>query len=155
MSPLPSIRKILCPVDFSDFSMETLDEALVLAEKFGAELFILHVINERLFHDIERMAGRVQIFNGALDQAKASLEEERAEMLRKLVAEVGADQVAHGLRVTIGVPWEKILEDAQAEVVDLIVMGAKGRGSLTRQLRFGSSAEKVFRRAQCRVLFVR
>ncbi len=155
MSPLPAIRKILCPVDFSDYSVDTLDEALVLAEKLGARLFILHVVNERLFHDIERMAGRIQIFNGALDQAKASLEEERAGMLTKLVAETGTDRVDPNLKVTLGVPWEKILEEAQAEAVDLIVMGAKGRGSLTRQLRFGSSAEKVFRRAQCRVLFVR
>jgi nucleotide-binding universal stress UspA family protein len=153
MSPLPPIRNILCPVDFSDYSHDTLDEALVLAEKFGAKLFILHVVNERLFHDIERMAGRVRIFDGALDQAKASLEEERAGMLSQLVVEVGADRVAPDLKVTIGVPWEKILEEAEG--VDLIVMGAKGRGTLTRQLRFGSSAEKVFRRAQCRVLFVR
>lgn len=153
MSPLPPIRNILCPVDFSDYSHDTLDEALVLAEKFGAKLFILHVVNERLFHDIERMAGRVRIFDGALDQAKTSLEEERAGMLSQLVAEVGANRVAPGLKVTIGVPWEKILDEAVG--ADLIVMGAKGRGAITRQLRFGSSAEKVFRRAQCRVLFVR
>ena len=34
-------------------------------------------------------------------------------------------------------------------------MGAHGRTSLARQLRFGSQAEKVFRRAKCKVLFVR
>ncbi|MFZ5587157.1 MAG: universal stress protein [Thermodesulfobacteriota bacterium] len=155
MSPLKPVRKILCPVDFSEFSRDTLDEALLQARKFDAELLLLNVINERLFHDIERLAGRVQIFNGALDQAKAALEEERAGMLEQLAAEVGLDQVRHRLQVTVGVPWEKILEAAERERVDLIVMGTKGRGALTRQLRFGSSAEKVFRRAQCRVLFVR
>lgn len=155
MSPLKPVRKILCPVDFSEFSRDTLDEALLQARKLDAELLALNVINERLFHDIERLAGRVQIFNGALDQAKAALEEERADMLEKLAAEVGLDQVRHRLQVTVGVPWEKILEVAERERTDLIVMGTKGRGALTRQLRFGSSAEKVFRRAQCRVLFVR
>ncbi|MFH1060162.1 MAG: universal stress protein [Pseudomonadota bacterium] len=155
MSPLKPIRKILCPVDFSDFSRDTLDDALLQARKLDAELLVLNVVNERLFHDIERLAGRVQIFNGALDQAKAALEEERAEMLKALAAEAGLDLVSYRLQVTMGVPWEKILEIANSEGVDLIVMGTKGRGALTRQLRFGSSAEKVFRRAQCRVLFVR
>lgn len=155
MSPLKPVRKILCPVDFSEFSRDTLDEALLQARKFDAELLLLNVINERLFHDIERLAGRVQIFNGALDQAKAALEEERAGMLERLAAEAGLSQVRHRLQVTVGVPWEKILETAERERTDMIVMGAKGRGALTRQLRFGSSAEKVFRRAQCRVLFVR
>jgi nucleotide-binding universal stress UspA family protein len=155
MSPLKAIRNILCPVDFSEFSRDTLDDALLQARKLDADLLVLNVINERLFHDIERLAGRVQIFNGALDQAKAALEEERAGMLERLAAETGLSQVRHRLQVTVGVPWEKILETAERERTDMIVMGTKGRGALTRQLRFGSSAEKVFRRAQCRVLFVR
>jgi nucleotide-binding universal stress UspA family protein len=72
-----------------------------------------------------------------------------------LLINSGAERVPHTSQVTKGLPWERILELADEQDADIIVMGATGRGGLARQLRFGSSAEKVFRRANCRVMFVR
>lgn len=152
---LEPIKKILCPVDFSDYSRCTLQEALTLAEKLGAQVVFLHVVNEVLFKDLERLSGRVELFNGALDEAIEATKEDRAQKLVALLHENQAERVAHTSRVTMGIPWEKILEVVQEEDIDLIVMGAKGRGALVRYLRFGSSAEKIFRRAKCRTMFVR
>lgn len=149
------IKKILCPLDFSDYSQETLLESLGLAERLGAQLLFLHVVNEALFRDLERMSGRVALFNGALDTAIDATQEDRAQQLAAMLAENNAERVPHSSRVTVGVPWEKILEVGEEEGIDLIVMGAKGRGAPLRYLRFGSSAEKVFRRAKCRTMFIR
>ncbi len=155
MSMHPAMEKILCPVDFSQYSRDTLGEALFLSRRLEAELTVLHVINRRIFEELERMGGRLQAFRETLEAAMASAREEREERLAKLVDELDGLGVAPRRLVRVGVPYETILETAQELEADLIVMGARGRGSLARQLRFGTSAEKVFRRASCRVLFVR
>ncbi len=155
MSQHPDIARILCPVDFSDYSRDTLGEALFLARRLQAELSVLHVINRRIFEELERMGGRLQSFRETLEAAMASAREERENKLAELVEELGGPGLVPRRLVRVGVPYETILETARDWRADLIVMGARGRGSLARQLRFGTSAEKVFRRAACRVLFVR
>ena len=159
MSPSKRIQKILCPIDFSEFSKITLEEALDLAEGLGAELTVLNVINERRFEDLERMLERYPQHHGNLEitlaQAVQFLEDERAEAMKNILEETGAHRVPHTSRITKGVPYERILEIAAADHMDLIVMGDKGGGSVMRQLRFGSNAEKVFRRAKTRVLFIK
>jgi len=155
MSMHPAIEKILCPVDFSQYSRDTLAEALFLARRLEAELVVLHVINRRIFEELERMGGRLQTFQDTLGEAMASARQEREQTLAELVTEMDGLGVNPRRLVEVGVPYETILETAREQGVDLIVMGARGRGSLARQLRFGTSAEKVFRRATCRVLFVR
>ncbi len=155
MNQLKPIKKILCPVDFSEYSLNTLKEAADLARLMGAELLILNVVNRRLFDDLERYQGRIEVFNGVLAKAYETMQEENANRLKELLAHVDLKDLTCTSMVSVGIPWEKILEKAGSESIDLVVMGARGRGSLVRQLRFGSSAEKIFRRAGCRVLFVR
>lgn len=149
-------RKILCALDFSEHTTKTLHEGLAQAEKFDGELVVLHVLNERMFEELNRIQGRVQALGGELaEQAIQTLGDEREERLREILAEVHAERVPHTSIISRGYPFEEILRTAQELEVDLIVMGAKGRMSVPRQLRFGGQAEKVFRRAQCSVLFVR
>ena len=143
-------------MDFSDFSHDTAHTAVAIASGVGAEVLFLNVVNQHLFDELRRVTGRVPALNGDLfQQAVDSTEDERVGRMKEFLAEVEAARVPHTSRVTMGIPWEKILELAESEGADLIVMGAKGHGSLLRQLRFGSSAEKIFRRATCRVMFVR
>jgi nucleotide-binding universal stress UspA family protein len=92
---------------------------------------------------------------GAADKAMHNLAGDRREKLNALLIEKRADDIAHTSRVEVGIPWERILETAEKEDADLILMGAKGRGGPERSLRFGGTAEKIFRRARCRVMFVR
>lgn len=155
MTNRPRIGKIMCAVDFSEHSVQTLAEAVNLAEMLRAELVVVNVVNERLFEDLERYQGRLTVLEGVVDKAYETLQDRAVDKLKQLLGEVDASKVDHHSHVSVGIPWEKILELAQKEEVDLIVMGAHGRGSLVRQLRFGSTAEKVFRRAKCRVLFTR
>lgn len=159
MSHTP-IKKVLCSVDFSEFSHATAAEAFILAACHGANLLLLNVVNEKAYEELERLGGRVQALNGLADNAINAMEEERAEKMRSLLAELKAheipfEKVPHSSRIAVGVPYERILEIAEEESADLIVMGAKGRSSLARALRFGSTAEKIFRRAACKVMFVR
>jgi nucleotide-binding universal stress UspA family protein len=159
MSPKP-VNKVLCSIDFSEYSTETLSEAFVFCSKYGAELLALNVVNERLYEDLERLSGRLETLSGVADQAIASLEEQRAESMRDLLGQLKEQglpvgEVKHTSRIAVGVPYERILEIASEWSADLIIMGAKGRSSLSKALRFGSTAEKIFRRAECKVLFIR
>ena len=155
MSTCKPISRILCAVDLSEVSRRTLDEAINLTDKLGASLHVLHVVNERMFEGLERRVGRGGEMADVLEKAVAAMEEERAQGLKDELLECQAGRVPHTSQVTMGMPWERILEVSDEQGADLIVMGATGRGGLVRQLRFGSSAEKVFRRAKCRVMFVR
>jgi nucleotide-binding universal stress UspA family protein len=152
---LKKIERVLCPLDLSDFSQEILEEAITLTANFGAHLTILHVVNERIYQELERVAGRVEIMDHMAEKAFNSLEDDRAEDLKVMLKAAHVQRVPHETRITVGVPVEKIQEVAEEENIDLIIMGAKGRSSMARSLRFGTVAEKLFRRAKRRVLFVR
>ncbi len=149
-------KKILCALDFSEHTEAVINEALEQAEKFKAELVVLHVLNEHIFEEITRIHGRVQAMGGELyEKAVQGLGDEKEEQLRQVLVKVNAARVPHTSIISRGYPFEEILRMADEMNADLIVMGAKGRMSLARQLRFGGQAEKVFRRAKCSVLFVR
>lgn len=155
-----AINKVLCSIDFSDFSPEVLAQAVVLAQKYGAELLIMNVVNEKTYEELERVSGRLAMLNGVAGKAIEAEEENRAERMRDLLADLKEGglplaQVKHSSRIAVGLPYERILEIAGEFAADLIVLGAKGRTSFTKALRFGSTAEKVFRRASCKVMFVR
>ena len=149
------IEQILCPVDFSESSLEAAGDVVDLAQKLKAHVIFLHVVNEAFLEDLERLGGRLEFYEGAAEKAMKSLTRQRREKLENLLAEKEAGRVSYESLVQVGIPWECILDTVEKLNIDMILMGAKGRGSLVRHLRFGSSAEKVFRRANCRVMFVR
>lgn len=149
-------KKILCPVDSSEHGIRVLKEAVALTEKFEGHLIVLHVLNERMFEGLDRLQGRIQILDNQLaQQVYENLVQEREEMLRRLIADSGASRVPHTTILQRGFPFREIIKTAEEEEVDLIVLGAVGRGNMLRNMTVGSRAERVFRRAGCNVLFVR
>ncbi len=76
------------------------------------------------------------------------------ERLRNLVAEESQTWVEIADVVVFGRPYREILRAAEAKPVDLIVMGAQGRGGIGLAL-FGSTTQQVVRGATCPVLTVR
>lgn len=150
-------RTILCPIDFSDHTEKVLREAIEQTEKFAGHLIVLHVLNEALFDSLKRLQGRVAALDidGVGEDAIRALGDEREAMLRDVLKTVNVSRVQHTSIISRGYPFEEVLKIADENKVDLIVLGAHGRHSLARQLRFGSQAEKVFRRAKCNVMFVR
>ncbi|RJX30466.1 MAG: universal stress protein [Desulfarculus sp.] len=155
-----AINKVLCAVDFSEFTPETLSQAFVFCQKYGAGLLVLNVVNEKVYEELERISGRLPTLSGVAASAISAMEEQRAEMMTELLGRLKDEglpvkEVRHASRIAVGVPYERILELAQEHGADLIIMGAKGRASLSKALRFGSTAEKVFRRATCKVMFIR
>jgi nucleotide-binding universal stress UspA family protein len=142
------IRHILAPTDFSDYSKEAINYALDLAQTFGAKLSLLHVV-ELPSYPIEDFVPST-MGGGLLDDLERQASAELAQVLPQ--AQEAKIEVTRGL--VMGSPFRKIIETAEAEHVDLIVMATHGRTGLSH-LMVGSVAERVVRTAPCPVLTIR
>jgi nucleotide-binding universal stress UspA family protein len=148
------ITKILVCIDLSDYSKANLEYALELAGNSGAEIIIQNVINQRDINAVE-MVARYYPDKITLEKYIETSRKERHDALRQLITENFFDQKsAMAIRVDTGFPFEEILKAIDEEKADLVVMGNKGRGNLSRTL-FGSAAEKVFRHSPVPVVSVR
>jgi nucleotide-binding universal stress UspA family protein len=143
---MSDIGRILCPVDFSDFSHRALSHASALARWYGAELHALHVVPA-----LPTLWGVAPTLGPHSPEAPpmAPLEGVLRELSRPAV-EAGVHVVC---QVWEGDPTRRILEYAAHSAIDLIVMGTHGRGGFER-LVLGSVMEKVLRKSPCPVLTV-
>lgn len=142
------IERILCPTDFSDFSERAYDYGLSLARHYDAELILLHVVRPVIIGYPEyAIPDSVSEFYGELHEHA----EEQLREFAKVHAEGG---VPARVAVEEGVVTESILDFAQENAVDMIVMGTHGRRGFQR-LTLGSVTERVLRKAGCPVLAVR
>jgi nucleotide-binding universal stress UspA family protein len=136
-------RRILVPVDFSEFSKGALRTAGALAADWGARLDLIHVIEPVEF---------VKELNFITSDGDATEAELEAKKRLATLAKGEAPNVS-GVRthVAIGKPFERIVEFAERHEVDLILMPTHGRTGFTRVL-LGSTAERVVEHARCPVL---
>lgn len=139
-----SIRRILFPTDFSKPAKEAQKYATTLAEKFGAELHVLHVVPEIILPATDTYTAWTLPEGGM----KAQLES--AE--KQLQSEFGAIPGSR-CSVVVGFPVEETMKYAADNDVDLIVVGTHGHTGLSHLL-LGSVAEKLVRLAKCPVLTV-
>lgn len=132
---------ILVPTDFSNASEEALRWATSLARDTGAKLVIAHVEEPPMAY-----AGELPL---TPDEAT------RDELRRSLAQTAPADSsVPYEHKLLVGEPATAIVDLAEREHADLIVMGSHGRKGITRLL-MGSVAEAVVRKAKCPVLTVK
>lgn len=143
-----NVQRILFPTDFSDHSKAAETTACQLADLFGAELHVLHVLHD-LFLTMPQTAAALLIPPQALEDVIQSAESE----IQKVPAGwSGRHAVVRAVR--IGSVYETIVQYARDNAVDLIVIGTHGRTGL-RHVLLGSVAERVVRHADCSVLAVR
>jgi nucleotide-binding universal stress UspA family protein len=142
-----TVKRIVCPIDFSAASTAAERHAVTLAKMFGAELVLLHVATEAPLY---REALGTPEVRKVFESQRAWVTDTFTERAVALAAE-GVS--ARGL-VKTGVPWREIVQAAADEHADMIVMGTQGRTGLDRLL-LGSVAERVVRGAPCPVLTVR
>jgi nucleotide-binding universal stress UspA family protein len=141
-------KRILCPVDFSESSLNALKYATSLAQEADGQLTVLHVVA----HEFEYPPGPEYAGVTVGDLLKAR-EEGLERQLREIVAAEPEFCRIDSL-MTHGKPWREVLRVAQAQRSDLIVMGVQGRAAADL-LVFGSTAQHVVRAASCPVLTLR
>jgi nucleotide-binding universal stress UspA family protein len=141
-------KKILCPVDFSAASRETLDVAAELSRRFGAELTLFHAYPLPGYTLPEgTVLPRPQMLQELADQTDRHLAE-----WKDLARSLGVPAVETAK--SVGEPAAEIVEFAQHGAYDLIVMSTHGRTGIAHAL-LGSVAERVVRRSPVPVLTIR
>jgi nucleotide-binding universal stress UspA family protein len=140
-----TIRRILCPTDFSELSKNALAQAAALARWYEAEITLLYV---------------APVAVTAAEVAYIPTPWLSPEMREKLCGDLrafAAPAREQGLRVRIdlceGSPAPEILDTARTGAFDLIVMGTHGRHGLESWV-LGSVTEAVLRASPCPVLTV-
>lgn len=142
------IRRILCPIDFSDFSKRALDHAVAIAKWYDSAVTLLHV---------RRIAPVAAYAPGSgmppyVALTPADREAVLASLRRFAASEAGAD-LPMDYEIVEGHTATEILARADTLPADLLVLGTHGRSGFER-LVLGSVTEKVLRKATCPVLSV-
>lgn len=134
-----SIKTILAPTDFSELSAEGLRYACQMAKDTGAAMVVLNVAVVDESNTVSKQE---------LERHKARLDEFVAGHIA-----IGDKNVNMRKIVVSGQPYGAILDCADNEKADLIVMSSHGRTGLSRML-IGSVTDKILRGSHCPVLVV-
>ena len=138
-------KQVLCPVDFSEFSMRSVIHAAALARWYEARLTVLHVVPT--FEPVQ--------IRGILGEPVPVPQVSREEVLEEMRRALDLSAVSPDATVIAepGNPSKTIVDHALSNGTDLIVMGTHGRRGFKRLL-LGSVTETVLREAPCPVLTV-
>jgi universal stress protein A len=135
------MKNVLVPTDFGEAAESALTYARALARLYGADLHLLHVMDNTFLRPIasEPLALKAAAYKHLHDRLTP---EDRERLHARAAVEVSDE------------PDRTIVEYARSFQIDLIVMGTHGRRGAAHML-MGSVAERVVRTAPCPVLTVR
>ena len=137
-------KKILVPTDGSEFAKKAGKHALFLSKVSGAEIVAVSVTENNFVNGLP--------LDDEIYQLNQILKERSEENLKEF-DELNEDDVKITHVIREGSPARVILEVAQEEDIDLIVMGSSGKSGFDSFI-MGSVADKVVNSAKCAVLVV-
>ncbi len=140
-------RRLVFATDLSDVSFQAWPAAVTMAQKFGAELHVVCVLEEPY-----ALAPYEQF--GALLRALQELKPQLESRLRERVKDHPAGMVVKTAVVEASSPAHAIIDYAKKFAADLIVTTTHGRGGMSHLL-LGSVTEKLLRMAPMPVLVIR
>lgn len=135
---MESIKKILIPTNFSRYSNEAVTYGCNLAQAFGAEVILLHVlpkkehISDEEFHETEK-AMDLQLRLNLPTSVRTGVKVEK--------------------KILSGTPFDDILKTAGKEKVDMIVMGGHREKGYSHMFN-GCLAEKMIRKSPCPLMAI-
>lgn len=141
------IRRILVPVDFSDFSRTLVGSALEIARVFDARVHLLHVLERLTVTSFRWMSENAWPYFKMDEDLRARV----TGMLRDLTETPDDPRLAYEV-VKAPHAYEAVIEYAGTRKMDLIIMGTRGFSKFDYFWLWGSTAERVLRLATCPVL---
>ena len=144
------LKRIVCPTDFSEPSLEGLRNGIKMAESFDAEIMVVYVFEPPSWSEFAFAPRPVYI---PFDWT-TSLKKESMKKLNELQSEMIPEHVHSRLLTLEGNPAETIVKLAAEESANLIVIATHGYSGFHRFV-FGSVTDRVVRTAPCPVLTIR
>lgn len=143
-----TIKKVLVPIDFSDYSKSALRYAVSFARSFNAEIILIYVV-EPIIYPPDFSMGQI-----AMPTINTDWDTRAKEELDKLAKNEITSNGKVKTIIKTGKPFAEIIETAKEEDIDLIIIATHGHSGV-EYILFGSTAEKVVRKAPCPVLTLR
>lgn len=145
---MKQIKNILLTTDFSKYSLSAADYAIDLAEKYNAKIYVINVIEKKPPILVMRT---LDLSEEKIDEIITSdAEKEMNSLLAELKAKTKMEIEPV---IKKGLDFEEIVDYAEKNPIDLIVMATHGKTGILRTL-IGSVAEKVIRYSKKPVLVI-
>ena len=135
--------KILVAIDDSEQSYKALKEALAIARRNDSQLYILTVTDMS-----------IAIADARIVQYMRELADEQSKKVTEKIEKHLPSDINYTIRKVEGTPKVSIVQFAKETGIDLIAMGATGKGAIERTL-VGSTTSYVVSHAPCNVLVVK
>ena len=143
--------RILAPTDMSAHADKAIRQAFEIARQFGAEVFIVHVVQDK----VQQCTVDYCIDAELARDLQAQMLEAAKEGIRKQAEKSSLEDAAKAtFDVKVGVPHDEILKEVDERNIDLIVISSLGTTGMAKYL-MGSVARHVLLGAKCSVLLVR
>jgi len=143
-----NVKRILCCVDFSSNADNAFQTALDLAQKYEAQLHLVHVLPpviSPLITDIDLVVPA---------ESSTALVEKLADQMVETYAQRISSPMDPVIRVLEGHVSSEILHYIESENIDMVIVGAYGLSGVELVL-FGSVAKRIAHKATCSVMIVR
>jgi len=147
------IKRILCATDFSEPADKAIEYGRMLAQRMGADLTLLHVVEPVTSVPAPRASIDGPAVVEGLDELNDARHEEARSHLQDLARRHAVPDMQIDTRITTGKPGDEIVAHSDTADVDLVVIATHGH-SPWRKFLFGSVADRVVRSAACPVLTV-
>lgn len=143
---MEKISKIIVACDFSKYTNEILDHAVIMARQLNADLIAVNVINQRDIDAITYAINQNLMVEKTTspDHFVRQFKENRLASLKELIEKTAYPQLFRKKIITVGVPFKALIDVIQSENADMIIMGSKGRSAI-KDVLIGSTAERMFR----------
>jgi nucleotide-binding universal stress UspA family protein len=138
--------RILVPVDGSDNSYRALDAALLLSEKLGAKITVIHVM--------EDIPVSYVVSEKLLREIVDAYKRENQLILSNCSEIATKKGLVIQTKLLQGNPGSIILDFCEKEKYDIIIMGSRGMGKF-KELVLGSVSNKVLHHSSCPVMIIR
>ncbi len=145
VAPRQAVRRVLVPVDFSDATETAVRHAREIAQTYGAEIDLIHVVEEPIYPNVYGVDPVEFPTQEVVERVEAQL----ADLARE---EIGFEHVM--VEAAVGPPATGILDYIEKNEVDLVVLATHGRTGFERVL-MGSVTERVLRRSPKPVFVVK
>lgn len=143
-------KHVLVAVDFSKNARYAAYKAKSVARRFGAELRVLHIVNEAVLNDYYYQPLGLGVMVGDAAELQGAMLSSGEKQLHALLDELDIPKTQGD--VMLGAPMSGIVSYAQAQGIDLIVLGTRSRRGIGAFM--GSTTNYVSAHAQCDVLAV-
>jgi nucleotide-binding universal stress UspA family protein len=141
-----NIKKILIPIDGSDYSVRAAELGISVAKIVGAQVMLVYVIDTVVLDQISKVSER--------EDVERELKQDGERYIKYAQGLAEKQNVKAASLLAKGRPFEQVVHLAKGLSMDLIVMGTYGRRGADRIL-IGSVAERVIEYASCPVLVVK